>query len=332
MPTQTDPWVQISRPSPGAGLTARRADAEHPFNFFWARDLNGRCLLVFEYPVSISLRDPRPRLKEILILEPRINGEPARIILELVHDENREIFYQLCLDIIESTRECKDEKSVLATLLRRTWRWHGMLKGDRDERLSPEAQKGLIGELRVLELVFLPIFSASDALDFWRGPEGAPKDFSGGHLAIEAKAKRGASRPYVTISSEHQLDSQGIEYLFLAVTYIDEAAPEMPDSLTLSEYINRITNVIEQSESGALGYLESKLDEAGYSDQHDYSERHWVIGTTHWYQVTAEFPRIIRNTLLNGVSDVNYKLDLASCEEWKIDIDLVINALNGVAE
>ena len=190
-----DPWVQISKPAE-ARYTGRRADSEHPYNFFWARDLEGRCLLVFEYSNAITIRDRRPRLKEIRIIEPRIDDGPARFILELTHSENREIFYQLCLDIIESARECADEKSALATLLRRTWRWHGMLKGGLDERLGPEGQKGLIGELRILELILLPKFAASDALEFWRGPEGAPKDFSIGDISIEAKAKRGAAQPY----------------------------------------------------------------------------------------------------------------------------------------
>ena len=181
---RVDPWEQISKPIESR-YSGRRSDATHPYDFFWARDLEGRCLLVFEYSDEVNIRDRRPRLKEIRIIEPRIEGEPARFILELTRNENREIFHQLCLDIIESTRECADQKSALATLIRRAWRWHGMLKGGQDERLSPEAQKGLIGELRVLELALLPKFSASDVFEFWRGPEDAPKDFSIGNIAIE---------------------------------------------------------------------------------------------------------------------------------------------------
>jgi putative PD-(D/E)XK family protein DUF4420 len=324
----TDPWAQISRPS-GAGLAARRAKAKHPFNFYWARDLDGRCLLIFEYSPAVILRDRRPRLREIRIIEPRITGDPARFILELTHSENREIFYQLCLDIIRSTESCSDEKAALATVLRRTWRWHGMLKGGRDDRLSPEAQKGLIGELRVLELAFLPQFSASDALDFWHGPEGAPKDFSAGNTAIEAKAKKGASRTYVEISSEHQLDGQALDHLFLAVTYIDEGSANMPESMTLTEHVDRITDLVEQNDAGAVGYLESRLDESGFSGEHDYSDQHWITGRTRWYRVTGEFPRIARTSLPEGVRDVGYCIDLASCDAWEVDIFTALKALSG---
>ena len=248
-----DPWEQIAKPIESR-FSGRRSDATHPYDFFWARDLEGRCLLVFEYSGEIKIRDRRPRLREIRIIEPRIEGEPARFILELTRNENREIFHQLCLDIIESTSACADQKSALATLIRRTWRWHGMLKGGQDERLSPEAQKGLVGELRVLELVLLPRFSASDAFEFWRGPEDAPKDFSIGNIAIEAKAKRGAAQPYVQISSEHQLDEQDISQLFLAVTYVDDAAAEIQGALTLTEYVGRIADIAKANDTGSIGF------------------------------------------------------------------------------
>ena len=323
-----DPWAQISKPVE-ARYTGRRVDSQHPYNFFWARDLEGRCLLVFEYSNTISIRDRRPRLKEIRIFEPRIDGEPGRFILELTHSEYREIFHQLCLDIIESTKECADEKSALATLLRRTWRWHGMLKGGLDERLSNEAQKGLIGELRVLELVLIPRFSASDALEFWRGPEGAPKDFSIGNISIEAKAKRGATQPYVAVTSEHQLDEQGINRLILAVTYVDEAAPEIQDALTLTEYVERITKIAMTNDAGSLGYLEGRLDEAGYSSEHDYSDKYWIIGNTRWYHVTGDFPRLADSSMPDGLRKVTYSLDLSACDDWETDIASVESVLNG---
>ena len=326
----TDPWNDISLPS-GTGVSARRADAEHAFDFYWARSHDGRCLLVLEYANSIRIRDKRPRLGEIRIIEPLIPDEPARFILELTQDENREIFHQLCIDIIESTRNCSDEKSALATMIRRTWRWHRMLKGGRDERLSPEKQKGLIGELRVLELAFLPRFSANDALEFWRGPERAPKDFSVGNVAIEAKAKRGSARPFVHISSESQLDCDALEALFLTITYVDESAPEIQESQTITDYISHIASIISANDPGSLGYFESRLDEAGYSAEHDYSDIHWIIGITRWYRVAESFPRIVHAQLPAAISKVEYNLDISCCDEWETDMG-ELNTLLGDGE
>lgn len=323
---KSDPWKRISAPV-GSEFTARRVDPEHPFDFFWARDLEGNCLLVFEYSTSASLGGRRPKLREIQIIEPIDSGCRSRFIMKLTHDENREVFHRLCLDIVESSRRCKSEAAALGAVIRRTWRWHGMLRGGRDECLGPDAQKGLVGELRVLELVLLPSFSTYDALDCWRGPEGAPKDFSIGTVSIESKARRGTATPYIEISSEHQLDLEGLDHLFLAVTQVDQAAANSAGAQSLSEYVAHIAELALESDPASVGYLEARLEEAGFSSAHDYSDWSWVIGNTRWYQVSQEFPRLADCALPGGVSRVRYSLDLPACAEWETDSTEVIRVL-----
>ena len=87
----------------------------------------------------------------------------------------------------------------------RTWRWHHLLRGGGSTlcyRL--EEQKGLLGELLVLERPFCCLTSgASTAVAAWRGPLGSPKDFEIGRVAIEVKARRGgAIARHVAITSE----------------------------------------------------------------------------------------------------------------------------------
>lgn len=327
----TDPWYEIADPVQ-ARFSGRRADVEHQFNFFWAKNLEGRCLLIFEYPDSLINSDRRPNLKEVRIIEPKVKGEPSRLILELTQSSNREIFYRLCLDIIDSTRVCADEKAALGTIIRRTWRWHGMLKGVAKDRLSAESQKGLIGELRVLELAMLPFFSAGDAVEFWRGPEGTPKDFSIGDIAIESKAKRGAARPYVKISSEFQLDMDGLSRLYLAVTYVDETAQGASDGLTLTDYVEVITQLVASNDAGSVGCLEGKLFEAGYSDEQDYSDCWWLVGQTRWFDVRDSFPRLMLSNVPDGIEQVSYNLDVGGCSDWEVTIDSVGQLLTGVTE
>lgn len=325
---KTDPWRQISAPAE-ARFAARRADAEHPYDFFWARDLDGHCLLVFEYPYSVENSDQRPALNGIRIFEPRVEGEPARLILELALGENRKKFHRLCADIIESTRECAEENSALATVLRRMWRWHGMSHSDEDERLGPEAQKDLISELRVLELALLPRFSANDALEFWCGAEGAPKDFSIGAVAIEAKASCSSAQPCVEITSGRELDTAGIARLFLAVTCVDEAAPNTQDALTLTDYVNRIREIAKDNDAGSPEHLDVRLLEAGYSSDDDYTEYNWVIENTRWFGVESGFPRLVDSELPNGVGNLRYSLDLTACAGWETDLRAVGGALAG---
>ena len=144
----------------------------------------------------MNLADKKPRLNGISIIDYEPEGsDKKKLILSLRQAEHREIFYRLCTDVLEATRDCKDDASALHVMLRRTWRWHQLLRGERDGRLSPEAQKGLIGELECLTSVILPHFSPAEAMTFWEGPSGLPKDFVIGEACIEVKARRGAARP-----------------------------------------------------------------------------------------------------------------------------------------
>jgi hypothetical protein len=332
MKTQPDPWTNIQIPPLHSDLHARRADPSHPFNFFWARNHKARYLFAFEYDERAAVPDRRPQLQGIELLDAKVSGEPSRLVMELVQNENKEIFLRLCLDIMESTKDCRDDKEALATLIRRTWRWHSMLKGGRDQRLGPEQQKGLIGELRVLEIAFLPLFSAWDALNFWHGPSGAPKDFSAGDSAVESKAKRGSSRPFVKVSSEHQLDHKSVNRLFLAVTSVDESAAGIPGSETLEVRVRRISNLVAEGDTGSLGLLESKLYEAGYRTEHDYSDSFWKTGETKWFNVSAGFPCLIGSDLDAGIRDVEYKVDLNACDAWEVSETEVLSALKGSAD
>ena len=80
----------------------------------------------------------------------------------------------------------------VAEFLARTWRWHRLLQGSRDGRLGDEEQKGLIGELVVLErrlLRLLPVLRALDAVRSWTGPLDTPRDFEISRIHVEAKAR-----------------------------------------------------------------------------------------------------------------------------------------------
>ena len=50
-------------------------------------------------------------------------------------------------------------------------------------------------------------------------------------MCIEAKARRGPAKPFVTISSEYQLDTEGTEALFLHVVELDRAPRESHEGI-----------------------------------------------------------------------------------------------------
>ena len=326
-----DPWSSIEKPS-SVVANARRADDKHPYDFYWALDMDGHCLFIYEYPNELPLKEKKPRLNGISIIDYAPEGsDKKRLILSLRQAEHREIFYRLCTDVLEATQECKDPASALHVMLRRTWRWHQLLRGERDGRLSPEAQKGLIGELECLANVVLPHFSPSEAMSFWEGPAGLPKDFVIGEACIEVKARRGAARPFVSISSEHQLDLAGFQHLFLYVLDLSSAAVSDEGSFTLNDYVDRIWQLIHAQDPGAVEIFETKLLEVGYQKEDDYSDCYWLRLGAQAYQVQGEFPTIVDSSLPAGITDVSYKVDLGEIQDYKIEQSLMEAAITGVS-
>lgn len=325
-----DPWKNLAPPNKADLINARRVDLDIPWNFFWARDLEQRCLLVLEHAANSTPRNRFPKLKGMEVSLSEGNPYGTRMLVFRLQDSaHRDIFYRLCLDITAGTCQATSEKEAVEVALARTWRWHHLLRGGGDGRLSEEEQKGLIGELIVIERYLLPHLSASNAVSSWHGPLGSPKDFEIGRIGIEAKARRGAASPYITISSEYQLDDSGTDTLFLHVVELDQAPADERRGFSLSELVSRIHEKVSSADYSAVGSFESLLSAAGFSFEDDYSDSRWIKGPSRLYEVSGNFPRITGRGLTSGVSKVKYVVSLNECEPFLVEDDALESLLKG---
>lgn len=323
----SDPWAEIESPRTAASITAHRVDADGLWNFFWGRDIDQKCLLILNHSTSPTPARQLPRLKGIDVSEiPENSCESGMMIWKLLDSSQRDIFHRLCTDIITSACRATSEAEAVKIAVARTWRWHHLLRGGTDGRLSQEDQKGLIGELLVLENHLLPCLPAIDVVSAWQGPLGSPKDFEIGRVAIEAKARRGTATPYISISSEHQLDTSGTDSLFLCVTELTRATSESLDGFNVTDVAKRIREIIALADDDAVTLYESLLLAAGFHWEDDYTDSLWLMGSTHLYHVDDEFPSITSRTLSLGVSEVKYSISLNSCEPFLVP-DATLNAI-----
>lgn len=322
-----DPWSSIARPPSESAITALRVDEHHPWDFFWGKDSDGKCLLVFRH-TSLSNALPRtPQLRELEVKHlPRGNVNQDTLMIRLVDADLRDVFLTLCEDVVAATLHAANEVDAFEIALRRTWRWHHLLRGGSDARLSSEEQKGLIGELLVLERYLLPTLTAIDAVDSWIGPRDAPKDFQVGTLCIEAKARRGSATAEISISSENQLDTSGIDRLFLHVVNLAKA-PEEGGGFSISDIATRIRDAIRKRDPLAADSFDDRLEAAGLNLAHDYSDSLWLEGESWAYRVHEDFPRIEASTLSSGVSRVRYSISLNDCESHRCDAAELTEAL-----
>ena len=325
-----DPWEEIEPPSMADSVAARRVDANLPWHFYWARAADGRVLLTLRHATNSAPNTQLPRLRDLEVtISPPDESGTQLLAFKLLDSNQRDIFQILCQDIISAATHAESEPAAVAAALSRTWRWHHLLRGGRGTLLSPDEQKGLLGELFVLERLLLPRMDASSAVTAWRGPLGAPKDFEVARVAIEAKTRRGGATPSVSITSESQMDESGVDALFLHVVELDEAPMDGNQGITLHDVAERIRGRIHSVAPGATGILETRLSAAGYRMEDDYSDQRWLEGGSRIYLVSGEFPRIAPGEVRSGVSNVRYSVSLSDCEPFETSISALDEALAG---
>ncbi|WP_316195587.1 MULTISPECIES: PD-(D/E)XK motif protein [unclassified Bradyrhizobium] len=329
-----DPWKDIAPPATVDAFSAKRVDPDIPWNFFWGRALDRKCLLVLAHAPESLPTGKLPKLKGIEITDvPRGAGAERVLLFKLLEDTHRDIFERLCRDIVGCATRAASEREAVALSLARTWRWHHLLRGGLDGKLSPEEQKGLAGELLVIERLLLQCLSPSEVLDAWRGPLGSPKDFEIGRLCLEVKARRGAATPQIAISSADQLDTAGIDELYLYVVELDQAPADTFQSFTLTELAARVRDRLLLGDAGVADVLDRLLAATGFGWLDDYSDSRWVEGQSHIFRLADGFPRLGSSSLPPGVTNVRYSISLQDCVPFVIDdcglIDAVRARRNG---
>ena len=328
-----NPWREIEPPSSVALVNARRVDADLPWDFFWARGTDRRVLLTLRHAQESAPDSPLPDLRDIEVtLSPADNDGKQILAFKLLDMAQQEIFRTLCLDIVSVASRATSEAEAISISLMRTWRWHHLLRGGSDTRLTPQEQMGLLGELFVLERLLLPSLEPADAVSAWRGPFDAPKDFQIGRIAVEAKAHRSGATPSIAISSEDQLDAEDIDMLFLFVTELNSAPVDAADSVNLQDVANRLTDRIYSLNPSSATAFESLLLASGLRLEDDYSATNWLEGGSRLYLVNDVFPRITRAELRTGVSRVRYNITLTDCEPFIVPASSLIDLLLGMGD
>ena len=156
-----DPWSGITPPARTARISARRVDRPTRWGLYWGVDADRNILLILQHAGGTGRARRLPALRGLRVEVQSADGTSAeRIVIRLMDPEQREIFLRFCQDIIEATALATTETQAVERFLARTWRWHRLLRSGRENRLGDEEQKGLIGELVVLERHLLPTLGA----------------------------------------------------------------------------------------------------------------------------------------------------------------------------
>lgn len=295
------PWEGID---PG---TARRVDRGGRHDFFWARMPDRSPALILQLSEGAEEILPLPKLRNVGVFYRFVDGRKCYCIT-LSDCANIDLFETLCRDVVIAAEAAVDHKAALQRAVRRTTRWHHLLRGGGLRGLSLEEQRGLVGELALLrELVAM--IGAGSAVEAWRGPEESAKDFELPGVYFECKARRSAAHPKIRISSEAQLMDIDDARLFLRVQDVDTAL--QGEGLNLSGHV-ALTSRLFEDDIAAQDIWDQRLLETGYDPEEVEAKRTWHLGAIRVFEVLEGFPRITP-PLPQGVEELGYTIRLDAC-------------------
>lgn len=318
--TRSDkPWNGLG----AGGIDSRRIDSEGKWNFFWAimpKDDPTLALVLATMPVVVP---KLPKLRSIEMGFASLSSGPT-FFIRLKEHLHLDLFETLCRDVVSHAELAETEDDALSHSISRANRWYHLLRGGRAKGLTEDEQRGLIGELSVLERL-CKVRDPRTAITSWKGPTGAPKDFELHGHCVEVKSRRAAAQPYIQISNEFQLADVKNHRLWLSVLAVDRVSS--PFGETLDTYVARTGEHFSVSDPTLFTEWEMAITAAGYRQEDDYSDFRWVVSEPLWHEVLEGFPRVGK-MLPPGVANLHYTIALSACEPFLVEKKLAEEALS----
>jgi len=321
-----NPWKSIEIPPEKEDLNLVPITEE----FYWGKDHRGLCMLVYMLTGNgTELPESFPDFKHLDIGYKKGYGGQL-FWVKLLDTENIRLFHRLSTNILEdiSINKPKSDNDVIIRIIQSTRRLHDFISMESNKNMSVKGQMGLIGEILVLDQYLLESdISALEAVQSWALGGPYPKDFRINKVGIEAKTRTGG-KSEIHISSDEQLDSYGLEELFICVTDLEVSSSEHVNSFSLTDKAKEIKKKLMDTEYEAVVEYETHLSSKGFWFYQDYKELFWLKSNTVIYTVEDDFPAITPSDISDGVIDVEYKIDMNECDDFIVNKQILIDSIN----
>lgn len=296
----------------------QRVDSMHPLDLYVGIDDLSRWTLLL-------ICDSKPRnLTSSKMIVTRVgHREDNRwsISLSLKDDTYAEMFVLFCGDIIDSSRSIRDKKKAARFITNRYNEWRNMLANAKNELLSGEEAKGLLGEMYFLDLNLMDHFGAEKAALSWMGPKGAHQDYIVDDTWYEIKTVS-SGREEIRISSIEQLDCENRGKL--VIVYADKTSLTNERAINLNVLYRRLMSRF--SDDDAKAEFCNMLLRYGYYPRREYETEEYTyeVKGISYYSVPNTFPCLRRSGLPYSIVKAEYYLSLPAIQEYRED-DIVWN-------
>ena len=314
-----------------SGRVQRRILPRGRRNVFLALEVpSGNRMLILRVSTGSLAGVPMPPDSGGLVLRLSHRGDPGAetdVELMLTDTQHRDIFDLLVRDLVEASEQPEDEAVGVAQLMARLSNWQQLLRRLSPRGLSPEARLGIWGELWVLREVLVPAIGIADAISTWRGPMGADQDFQMGAVCMEVKTSAAHSLDGIPVASERQLEVPEDVALVLVGLSVDA---RIGHGETLGDMMRVVRSAA--AEAGCLSMLDDRLEGGGYGGEnaHIDDDMGYSVRSLTPFLVGPGFPKLVSADLAVGVSDVRYRISLASCRPHRMGAEDLGELLRGI--
>lgn len=308
------PWKELTTSSQKSLVTRRVYDSS-PYDIFIARayDENYQVIIKVNKNYINQLAKLRINISSIKIDIVKQSNNEFLILIKLLDQSLISIFDSILNIILSESVYEATESAMIHKFLQHLKRWQKFMASSKSSMLSEDKIRGLIAELTLLlELISDNPFLKEEVIESWYGPDRLQHDFIFNRVAIEVKSISNMDKKTVSISSEHQLESN-VDQLYLRVYSIVKSSLAAENVVNLNMIIKKIS---EQLDINERAIFDEKLIECGYIPNEKYDELYYRAGLINNYEVTEEFPKLSSSGLANGVLNVRYDIDLNKIESF----------------
>lgn len=235
-------------------------------------------------------------------------------IFEIVADDLR-----FAVDILPS------RQGSTKAILDRLKKWKDFFATGKLPVLSEIKAQGLFGELLFLKELITEM--GINAVNYWSGINNETHDFYIGQNAVEIKTTS-TQAPYMAhVNSEYQLDDHDVNgKLFLRMYAFRK---DKNGGQRLPNLIEEIRNMLSD-DLFARNCFDGKLGKAGYLDvAADYYQDGYTIRDAYSFEVRNGFPRINKESVPNGIYNMEYSVAIAQCMDFAIEAKDLIKGIKG---
>jgi hypothetical protein len=268
---------------------------------------NHEALLVGFASASIPTAEKLPEGQGFSV--ERVNlPDDVRTWFALTRKENGsiELFMAMVCDAVEilNAESSSDDPRLLRVFLGRVRAWQEFMRKGA-QALSPEAEIGLIGELKLLSLVIESGMPSALALEAWVGPLDGIQDFEIGTGAIEVKATLSVVGFPARIGSLEQLDDSVRQPLFLAGIRL----LQISSGKNLTDFVSDLRQSIAGNAEAERLFSERLIAVGFFAAHADRYPRRFEVSSARVVEVTEGFPKLTIGRVPLGISKAMYEID-----------------------